>query len=1189
MIRAGPSGIRPIKERNNQELTLAMEIPASVELLKHDDIWVCDTAASNHFVKSMHGAVNVKKHQVNSQGMTGESVSSNQVMDFVMTQYSKTGAQGGRFRITGVSFNPKFNFNLFSAARCLSQGWTMYGSKKDITLTSPCGTHKIVFDIVVHTPKGAIFATMLKRQQEFANAEVESTLRPISLKEAHAKLGHCDIEKTKRTARKLGWDIKNTTMTPCASCAAGKAKQRAVPKSSDRDKASRPGQRWYHDESTIADKAGAKAPKKQWHAMIDEYSRFSISRFYKHKDEFIETMLRTLRDFTDRGYPPEAIRMDNAGENKKFMEVARSNEWNIKAEMECTSRSTPQQNNLVEINFATIGGRARAMCNYANMPDDIRVKVSNEALSHSTDLGNLVVDKGQTKTRYERIGLPIPKWATKSTIRVFGEAGIVKQGKNGKLGDRGVPMVFVGYPKDHASDSYRMWNPATGKCNEVRDVIWLHRMYYQDKISAETAMLPEIRVEMEELTAAEEAVLASKPNELRQAGGIDPVLDETEVENELASLTEESVKTESGDGKADIKSEFDEAKEGDDESVVTEASADSSKSNNQTAAGGTTTRFGRQVKAPVQLTAEKLGEWAAAEIRLMQAEQAVHEDDVKAEITLIGATGEGFSHTSELQVMNYKQAMASKDAAAWQVEVDKEHQRMVDNDVWEVIPKSEVPKDTKILNSVWAMKPKADGSKRARMNAKGCSQVAGQHYDADNISSPVTNTSSIRIAFTILVLARLAGWVMDVNGAFLLGKFKPGDPEIFMNVPEGMTKWYQKYTVPIVLRLKRCLYGTKQAAKYYYDDVVNKMKKMRCERSKADPCLFFKWDDLCGLVMWLTWIDDKLCIANPAIIEREKEELKSHYKCDDVGPVEDYIGCKITIDHEERSVKFTQPVLVQSLNDEFEDIPQGVNPMTPARPGNILTKCEESEKLSPEMHSRYRTGVGKLLYLAKNSRPDIANAVRELARHCHAPSKAHWDAMTLCIRYVRGTPTRGLVLKPSGNWDGKDRNFKFVIRGRSDSNYATDPESRRSVTGTVVYLNDSPIVFGSVTQKHVTLSVTEAELAAAVSLVQDMMYVYRVMMSLGLEVELPMLVEMDNSGARDLANSWSVGGRTRHVDVRMFFLRELKEDGLLSFKHVSGTENESDIFTKNVDAATLHKHAAKFCGEDNLYESLKKS
>ena len=195
--------------------------------------------------------------------------------------------------------------------------------------------------------------------------------------------------------------------------------------------------------------------------------------------------------------------------------------------------------------------------------------------------------------------------------------------------------------------------------------------------------------------------------------------------------------------------------------------------------------------------------------------------------------------------------------------------------------------------------------------------------------------------------------------------------------------------------------------------------------------------------------------------------------------------------------------------------------------------------------------------------------------------------MCWCIRYVRATPDRGLLLKPSGVWDGKDKSFKFTIRGRSDSNYATDPKSRRSVTGTVVYLNDAPIMFGSVTQKHVTLSVTEAELAAVVSVVQDMMYVYRVVTAMELQVQLPMMVEMDNSGARDLANSWSVGGRTRHVDVRMFFLRELKEDGLIVFKHISGTDNETDIFTKNVDAATLHKHTKCYCGDDGAYESLK--
>jgi hypothetical protein len=56
----------------------------------------------------------------------------------------------------------------------------------------------------------------------------------------------------------------------------------------------------------------------------------------------------------------------------------------------------------------------------------------------------------------------------------------------------------------------------------------------------------------------------------------------------------------------------------------------------------------------------------------------------------------------------------------------------------------------------------------------------------------------------------------------------------------------------------------------------------------------------------------------------------------------------------------------------------------------------------------------------------------------------------------------------------------------------TDPESRRSVTGTVVHLNDATIAFSSVTQEHVTLSVTEAKLVAVVTMVQDMMYVYRV-------------------------------------------------------------------------------------------------
>ena len=108
------------------------------------------------------------------------------------------------------------------------------------------------------------------------------------------------------------------------------------------------------------------------------------------------------------------------------------------------------------------------------------------------------------------------------------------------------------------------------------------------------------------------------------------------------------------------------------------------------------------------------------------------------------------------------------------------------------------------------------------------------------------------------------------------------------------------------------------------------------------------------------------------------------------------------------------------------------------------------------------------------------------------------------------------------------------------------------------------MTFCSQSQKFVTLSVTEAEGAAGVMTAQDMLYVYRLLLSIGLKVKLPMILEMDNKGAVDLANNWSVGGRTRHVDVRNHFLRDLKDEGLMVVRHVSGVENDADIFTKNV-------------------------
>ena len=209
---------------------------------------------------------------------------------------------------------------------------------------------------------------------------------------------------------------------------------------------------------------------------------------------------------------------------------------------------------------------------------------------------------------------------------------------------------------------------------------------------------------------------------------------------------------------------------------------------------------------------------------------------------------------------------------------------------------------------------------------------------------------------------------------------------------------------------------------------------------------------------------------------------------------------------------------------------------------------------------------------------------RNLARQMQSPRPAHVKALNTLIRYLMSTPNHGLTLEPDSVWKGEE-DFEFVIHGRSDSDYTTNTDDRRSVSGGRVFLNGAPIIFRSATQKFVTLSVTEAETAAGVMVAQDMMYAYRILLSLGLKVKIPMILEMDNKGAVDLANNWSVGGRTRHVDVRNYFLRELKDEGLLLVQHIPGDQNDADIFTKNVPAALFNTHILLYVGHDEYMSS----
>jgi hypothetical protein len=77
-----------------------------------------------------------------------------------------------------------------------------------------------------------------------------------------------------------------------------------------------------------------------------------------------------------------------------------------------------------------------------------------------------------------------------------------------------------------------------------------------------------------------------------------------------------------------------------------------------------------------------------------------------------------------------------------------------------------------------------------------------------------------------------------------------------------------------------------------------------------------------------------------------------------------------------------------------------------------------------------------------------------------------------------------------------------------------------------------------------------------------------------------MLLEVDNKGAKDLVNNWSVGGRLQHVEVKQNFLRELKEQGLIVVKWLASEDNTSDMTTKNLGGRTFMTHTLTTCGND---------
>jgi len=189
-------------------------------------------------------------------------------------------------------------------------------------------------------------------------------------------------------------------------------------------------------------------------------------------------------------------------------------------------------------------------------------------------------------------------------------------------------------------------------------------------------------------------------------------------------------------------------------------------------------------------------------------------------------------------------------------------------------------------------------------------------------------------------------------------------------------------------------------------------------------------------------------------------------------------------------------------------------------------------------------------------------------------NKAHQKALYRVIKFVAQTKERRLVLSP------KLEELTWELKAYSDSDFAGDTETRKSVSGFIIYLCGVAISWRSKGQKSVSLSSTEAEYMAISEVAMEILYIVGILKFLGVPLKYPIEVNVDNIGAVYLAKNATTGNRTKHIDTRYHFVREYIEDGIVKVVFVRSEANDADIFTKNLNADTFNKHCNSIGLED---------
>jgi hypothetical protein len=369
----------------------------------------------------------------------------------------------------------------------------------------------------------------------------------------------------------------------------------------------------------------------------------------------------------------------------------------------------------------------------------------------------------------------------------------------------------------------------------------------------------------------------------------------------------------------------------------------------------------------------------------------------------------------------------------------------------------------------------------------------------------------------------------------------------------------------ITVRLKKSLYGCKQSGLNWYNHIKTTLTSIGYLPNIYDPCVFVQvMDDSSSTI--LLYVDDLMVFADTeASLMLTINHLKKVYKevSFDIGCKHSYLGMTFTFNNEE--VKIEMEGYISNL------ITEGNITGTSSTPaGSDLFADEETSPLPAADQKEMHTTVAKLLFLSTRVRPDILLPVNYLTTRVNKFTSNDKKKLLRVLKYLNKTKLLGLTLKASDL-------TAISINNHSDASYGVHPDGR-SQSASATSLGKGSFSSSSQKQKLTTKSSTEAEIVCAANSVGNLLGFRNYLLSRHHNVEPVHLGQDNTSTIQVITNGAKSAKRMKHLDIKIFFLKDYIENGQLMVHHTPTENMIADMLTKPLPAQQFIRLRDKLLG-----------